>query len=784
MSAADRRIRVDWLFAWSSAACVAFLAYLSGNSLEFPPELWTDLSEAAGIRPPKNEFPALWRICLSYAVENYGISACIAWLKAAGPVSLGLLTVMTCRLFTGLLPDALKEGGPYAGRGRWISRVVVITGSLLFVFSEPVWLAGRTFSPEMAEMFLTQAVLLLSLRADRRSSRWYMILAGAVCGILAAETPAAFVLAVLCWCYLYLRRRLGWVDDSGPLSNKMVFGVTSRRTACVFFIFWICAIALNLTFFTAERGADAGENGAFTAILGYVLHYHDVLVSAIPPAGWIPLFAVVFAPAVVMVSRYRVLTDLTRLLKLPAACFAAFVGTVAFMQSAGFGGFHFWRWQQDAECSRYFLCLCTLVTSAVTASVMSVFALDVYFRNKTRLMREIYWCGADDAPYVRKTLSSVKAVSKAARVCALIVAPAMLSAVIPPRLDGTAREMSAIVNEMACGVSEECANARMLFSDGSIDAAVETVSAEAGRDIKAHSFMSGRDGYDTAVRLRDVTDENQVSLLRKGAAHALRTWVQNAHPCVSNIAVQLGFELWRMVGMSKLQTGGFSACTAFRSREAVENSIARAHALAGRMADLCARPGFRKRGYPELDTMFFSCQWRLARMCRMRADEADRAGESARAVRERELADLLDSLNPEWRKAKKKTEEKFESRAVHLTPREGLRLGLARADFRLAGHYAKLVLADAPGDVQANFALAMEHFIAKNYGEAESHLLKCLASDPGEPTVLNNLAVVRLRMGRLDEAETNAVKALELYPGSREIKTTLRHIRDAKKEAK
>jgi Flp pilus assembly protein TadD len=116
---------------------------------------------------------------------------------------------------------------------------------------------------------------------------------------------------------------------------------------------------------------------------------------------------------------------------------------------------------------------------------------------------------------------------------------------------------------------------------------------------------------------------------------------------------------------------------------------------------------------------------------------------------------------------------------MRLTPQEGLKLGLERADFKLATAYARHILNLDPDDVKANFAMGMSLFLAREYGRAEKHLRKCLDRAPREPAVLNNLAIVQLRLGRYAEAETNAVKALEILPESTEIKTTLRHIRSA-----
>jgi tetratricopeptide (TPR) repeat protein len=171
-------------------------------------------------------------------------------------------------------------------------------------------------------------------------------------------------------------------------------------------------------------------------------------------------------------------------------------------------------------------------------------------------------------------------------------------------------------------------------------------------------------------------------------------------------------------------------------------------------------------------------------MCRLRAHAADGRGEKEVSELELNLADALERSNPEWRKVRERMSWTDHQKGLRLSAREGLKLALDRADFRLAKPFAENVLSVDDGDVEANFAMAMFHFKSKNYSAAEKHLKKYLVRRPDEPAVLNNLAVVQLRLGRLDEAETNAVKALERFAGSPEIKSTLRSIREAKKGEK
>jgi tetratricopeptide (TPR) repeat protein len=96
------------------------------------------------------------------------------------------------------------------------------------------------------------------------------------------------------------------------------------------------------------------------------------------------------------------------------------------------------------------------------------------------------------------------------------------------------------------------------------------------------------------------------------------------------------------------------------------------------------------------------------------------------------------------------------------------------------GEFAEQILAGDSDDVSANFAMGMGCLIEKKYLRARKHLEKCLSRRPDEPAVLNNLAVVELRLGRTDLAEEYALKALKLYPDSLEIKSTLRHIQAAR----
>jgi tetratricopeptide (TPR) repeat protein len=774
----------DRLFACLLGGSVAVLSLVSGNGLEFPPELWEKVAVAARLRPPEHEFPLLWQFCLSFFVDVFGIDRCLEALKILGPVSLGILSAMAYRLFSGYLPAVMRGEMNYTRWGRWIVRITIALGTAMFVCSEPVWLASRVLSPEMSSLLSTVLALLLALWAVEKSSALCFVLAGLVSGVLAAETPLAVLIPVLARHCLSANCGPIVYGEMQVLANPLVLAVAVRRTACAFVLGWISACAANISFFVRNGGGGEIDANMFMAIAKYFLNYFHVTVNAMTPMGFLLISLVVLFPLLVVMFRKNVFADVHKILSVPGSCFLATVGMMAILQSSGFSGFHFWKWETDIVKDPYVICLCLFGTSVLAMNVIAVFAVDIFYRNYAKLMREIFPYEADSEPFAVKVLKSFKTSVKILRFPAHFVPVVVIGCILPFRFDPAVKEMSSIVNAIADRTADECGDAVMLFTDGSYDAAVEVAAMRKGKKIKALSMMSGTGKYDVALRLRGETNEENIALLKTGTADALRTWVHGDYACASNIAVQVGMELWQRNQFDLPAAGGFVARTAGFPEGEAERGIESAFDLAGKIENLYAKSDPAGKGYPSLNKMFLFGQWRLARMCRLRANAADAKKDWKLSEKESSLADRLDRLNPEWRKVSDKMSWIGRNSSMHLTPREGLKLGLARADFRMASSYAKRVLATDPDDMNANFALGMEFFTAKLYEKAEKHLKKCLVRAPGEPAVLNNLAVVQLRLGKLAEAEKNAEKAISLFPDSHEIKATLRHIKEAGKELK
>jgi len=334
-------------------------------------------------------------------------------------------------------------------------------------------------------------------------------------------------------------------------------------------------------------------------------------------------------------------------------------------------------------------------------------------------------------------------------------------------------------------VVRECAGASLVVTDGYLDAGVELAAREEGRELHTLSMMGLFGPLEVALRRRAAADEHEADLLARGAVVALRDWVNYNSPRLQSVAVQLGLETWRQLHRKPPTCLGLVA----RCSPVDPVEIARSRAFA---ADLSRDVVNIYQQMPvddlEDNTLLQSfrfVQWRVARISRMLAEELEAKGDVEGALKQTRQADELDSLNLTLNRLQRRTTTRITDRKGRLlAAREGLRLGLSRADFSLARSYAQQVLLSDPDDTAANFAMGMEHLQSENFAEAEVYLRKCLVHSPNEPAALNNLALAEIRMGHLEDAEAHARQALKLLPDSVEVQETLRSIEKIRSESK
>lgn len=145
------------------------------------------------------------------------------------------------------------------------------------------------------------------------------------------------------------------------------------------------------------------------------------------------------------------------------------------------------------------------------------------------------------------------------------------------------------------------------------------------------------------------------------------------------------------------------------------------------------------------------------------------------------LADALDGKNGALARIRATMAWASRKKLERMTPLEGLKAGLAHADFARARIFAQRVLAVDPDSPEANFAIGMDYFVQKQYSRAEVYLERCLTRRPDDPAVLNNLAQCRLRQGDPQGALGYARRALELLPDSPEVRRTMERVAEGLK---
>ena len=324
----------------------------------------------------------------------------------------------------------------------------------------------------------------------------------------------------------------------------------------------------------------------------------------------------------------------------------------------------------------------------------------------------------------------------------------------------------AIVKDYAKGVAEELGNCKWFFSDGACDDGVRIYAAENGNRPQVISVIGGK-----KVEVQQLTRYEDQAAIADGGMALLKSWVENDREDLKVSAVQTGFGIWRAKNRALPHPGAYMAFCDGVGRDAISSTN-----MPERVFDFYANGGKLENLSPEVCKMFVSVHWRLARMAQLRGEWYDQRGEAEKARKEMDLADRLDVVNPEAKKAFKEFDRLMTAAQLVRTPREGLDFALKTANFALAHLLAKTILVSEPDDVKANFAAGMDYLMRDDFALAEQHFRVVLKTRPNDPIILNNLAVTLYNAGKREEALKCAEAALKEKPDSAEIKGTLRTI--------
>ena len=764
--------KLDYLLALGlGGVAVALLTVWAFPGLS--PDVWEDAAVGAGLRPPAAIFPGFWRAITRglYSINGVGFgNLLLIWI---GRVALGLTVGFAYLLFRSILSLTIRRRLNYARRRFVVVRGTAMLGAIAFLCADPIWRVGQAFSPSGLLLLISVFSLYQFFSFLQHGQLREVNLSMFLLGLLSADTPMYF-----------MALRYAAVSMGMALLNPIVEQRSKWHLTFLWAVGLIAGIAANCASFIWLKGLDASGLVGGDMPLLYATRWWTQFIHAASGLGWVLSLGICVLPLVVAAVLLPRAVDEEQFLPyhLGAVFFAT--GVLALAQLAELSPLWFWTWSDDATVTPYFLQMLILLSAMTLVFSLAVMGVDAACRDHERLATERFanLNAEEDEDGVPAPRREPTGHVSHGNIVLVVVPLLLLAAVVPGRWQQTARQMAQLLDDYVAEVLEECGPVGWIFTDGAFDSRLELAAAEKGKKLKALSMMAGSGPYHKYVRQEGVTDTEDRLALALGAPMTLRTWMKDKPERMEDAAIQLGFEVWKRNGLELPACSGVLARPIGMSEEDCAAGVERTKKLADRILAFYVAGGLPKSVGKRINELFLFVQWRIARLARMRAERADRAGQTEAAMKDVKLSDDLDHNNASLKRIMASMEETRARTLKAVTPREGLQLALVRADFALARRYAEPILEAIPDDPNANFAMGMSYYVQKQYARAEEYLKRCLIKHPKEPAVWNNLAMIMLYTQRYDEAEEHAKKALELIPESAEVKDTLKQIREARRE--
>lgn len=766
----------DWVVAailGTVSAAILWLLSLPG----LHPDAWGDCAIAAGLRPATTVCPGLWRLVASVFYKFGGISGGEFCTILFGKIAVGAIVALAYLTFRDILATLVRMVEPHPAWTKWISRTITGVSAMVFLMADPVWTLGAAFTPAtfLALLLALVAFLFTHFIASGtvRPAYWAMFFSGLLC----AETPIGIAALAGFWIVFYTLLKKG-----GLFHVKLLEPLAQQSSKWYLTFLWavglLVGMAANISgFMFLFHGMEATGATAGSLPLMYVSQLWHVCTGAASTGGWILALGIAFMPFVLNVALLRRATDLEYFLSYHVGIVFFVTGCVAYSQMASLQPIWFWTLGDSiAINSPLLLASCSFMSATAVLCSLAVVAVDAFCRDHKRLAAQ-FNPDIDENQSVRIKTGWIRLTSSIS-VCVLLLAGS-----VPGRVQRNGVKMMSMILDYIKEVVDEAEGSDYIFADGAYDCAYEMESRRRGGTLKSISLVPGRtsrDGWSLKEIMLDDEDRLSAEL---GGGNVLRTWQRDKPERISKCSMQLGLDLWRYKsGRDYPPVSGVLAKTAWPSKEILEKGIKKGYELVERILSFYVEDGGPKRiSGKNVNALFLSMQWRLARLARIRSELFDRQGEIKRATDELRICDALDDKNESLKRILEGMTRLREHTMRQMTPREGLHFALVRADFMLAKRYAEPILDADPLDVDANFGVGMSYLVQEQYGRAEEFLEKCLKRNSKEPAIWNNIAVVQCRLGRFADARRNAEKALSLLPDSAEIKDTLAQI--AKAEA-
>nr|MCR5114522.1 tetratricopeptide repeat protein [Bacteroidales bacterium] len=779
---------LDWLLA-------LILSCVSGGLLFFwafpglTPDAWTDAAIGAGLRPMEAIFPGFWNAIAHGLYSAAGVSTGTILLKIIGRVIVGMSVGFVYLLLRQILSITIRVRLQFSSRRFFVVRGVAVLGALFFACSDPVWRAGQAFTPPLLLLFITILVLTLFFSFLMSGGMKQIYLSMFLLGLLSAETPMGFFLLALVWGVYLLALRHGAVASDSPILNPIVEQSSKWHLTFLYAFGLVIGIAVNCTTFILFDGLAVFEVTGGDMPLLYATRWWMQFIHAASGLGWVLCIGIGMLPFVVSAVLLPRAVDEEQFLPYHMGAVFFVTGALSFAQLAELPPLWFWTWSGAATVdSPYFLLVLMLFSAASVVFALAVMAVDICCRDHRRLAMQRFAELKEEEGEVTEGITDFKPLGAGARLVLFVVPVLLLAGVVPGRYQGRTREMLAIVEDYAHEVLKECggkseSKVKWIFTDGKFDSYIELLAACEWRELYALSMIHRNASLDSPrekyISMRGVKNDEEAGNIMK-----VRWWVKDHPERLSEVAFQIGFEVWRREGKGMPPISGVLSRQVGMSEEERLNGVQVATNLSGRILDIYENGGLSKSASTRVSELFESVQWRLARLARLRSDYADGMKMPELALREKELSEKLDDYNESFKSIQKDMKEARARTLNAVTPLESLQMAIQRRNFAVAATHAELILQGKPDHLLATWAVAMNYYEQKQWALAEKYLKKCCEKKPQEPAFWNNLAIACLHMKRYDEALSLAEKALQLIPESDEVKDTVKQIREARQKAK
>lgn len=740
-----------------------------------PPGVWDAAATAAGIRPAEQVLAGFFVVIARPLFWLFGISGGACALRVAGSVALAGVTAVSywvLRRFIWLVTRGRPANAPARPR---IERVAAATGALAFAFGDPLWALGQCLTPQTIQLVLAAAAILFFVEFLSRGKLKWANLCAVALGLMTAETPFGLILTLLLVALNFLA--IKFVSDlDSPFTRPAVIQVW--RWHMTFLYAATLAVGAAVEFQTYAWGVAAcpPEGGVASVGLRYLLAYWGVLAESLAGSAMVLMPAICGVPFFVVTVQFSRAVDEERFL--PYWTGIAFIvsALIAAMQFVSVPAAWFWTRESSFGALAFGLFLCAMAL----AEFVLVLGVDALCRDHARIALQRY--GADGDLDVRGVL--VTRFGRTVRNLVVYGVPVLgLCSVLPGRVKTGTRERLAIIRDAVRATVDEASEARYLFTDGRLDAAIELEAAKRGlTELKCYPLVGG--GANAKhLRTRGLEDD-AADLFSFGfdAAMGLRGWMADDSPRLADTAVQVGAELWPHDGKPFPAVGGMVARPSAREAASGE-ALAAADGLVGRALAVADARRFGEAVDADVRGKFCDVLWCLSRLCGYRAEEMELRGDGLGAAKERARSRELDGCNGEFPKIHDLMLRRVAEMFSRLPPLKGLQLAIARGDFTMGKMYADVIAAADPENPDANFAIGMHHYENGRLAQAEEFLRRCLVRWPDDPAVHNNLAMICLGLGRLDEAELSVARALEIVPDSEAFRNTRLAIETARKAA-